>query len=169
MTIHMQSNATMTSALLPDLPGRADPALSAWNRHRTVPSEALLMPAREKLGRLPFLPTGWDGHRGVPTSPLAVAVLNGILVLLVADDGATPQVTPLSGGGVQVEWLVAGDSLQVEASPSGDLVVLGIDAGGTEVVDGEFNYYRPDEILIGQAQAYLEKISCHVEKRIVSN
>jgi hypothetical protein len=167
MTVYTYSNAT-THAPLPGVTPRPDPALSAWNRHRRVPREALLARVEEKLVRLLSLPQGWDGHRAAPTAPLAAAVLNGILDRLVVDDSATPQITPLADGGVQVEWLVAGESLQVDASPAGDLVLFATDSGGAEIVEGEFNYFQPDPILIDQARVFLEKISHHVENRIAS-
>ena len=48
-----------------------------------------------------------------------------------------PQICPLLTGGVQIEWLVGGASLEIEIGPSGDMGLLGVDAAGNVAVEGD--------------------------------
>jgi hypothetical protein len=147
-----------------------DPALSAWERgSRVVSREELLRAARAKLTRLTFLRAGWDGHRAMPTEVIATQVLNAVLVRVVRDDQPTPQIAPLADGGVQVEWLVEGRSVEIEVSPDGEVVVLAQQPDEPEyLIDAEFGFRRPDLSVIDHARDLLNTMASLLRVRDVT-
>lgn len=146
-----------------------DPAMGAWERGLSVddvPRELLLAHARSKVERLMNLSYGWDGHRGSPVTPIAAMAANGVMLRLLFDGAATPQVVPLPDGGLQVEWLVDGNSLVIHVDSAAEVTVLATAADGTEIVDGDFLAARPDMFTLDQAKRFLEKMSPHVRVRV---
>jgi hypothetical protein len=144
-----------------------DPAIRTWQRHPAdISRETLLQHAQAKLDRLMELPEGWDGHRATHPTPLAAMVVNGILEYLLFDDCATPQLAPRPDGGIEVEWLVGGVGVNVGVSPTGMAFVTVDDDQGNELVDGSFDFWAADYLLLDQARNYLEKLSHEVEHRV---
>lgn len=169
-TVRYESgNATVSPPSARITTSSDDFATRAWQRGTVAVSrDALLMSARGKVSRLTALPYGWDGHRAHPVGSLPAMVMNGLLGELVADDGATPQVAPMSDGGLQVEWLVSGDFVRIDVPVSGEVFVLAEDAAGNVFADGEFDWREPDRHVIDQARQFLNKISHNVEIRLAS-
>jgi hypothetical protein len=169
MTQVLIRGSATTGSLPPTIYTSADDAATrAWERGaRVVSKEALLDEAREKLSRLLQLPMGWDGHMGQALAPIAAMAMNGVLTELVRDGGPTPQLAPHPDGGIQVEWLVAGISLQIDVDTMGDVSVVGDEPGNAELVDGEFPYWAPDNWTLGKCQTLLEKMAGLVEKRLM--
>lgn len=166
--VQVETNATTRSGVDLIRTPADDPITRWWERgSRSAPRAQLLGVCRETLNRLIHLPKGWDGHRALPPTPTAIVVLNGVLEELVDDDGPTPQIAPLPDGGLEVDWLVAGSSLHVYVAPDGHVVELTAEeTPGNDVLDGEFPFWDPDVLLLGQAKAFLEKISHYVEARV---
>jgi hypothetical protein len=160
-------NFSVTGASARDYP-LEDVAMSAWTRHADTPRSVLLQMSRDKLQRLVELPEGWDSHRGRPVTILAASVLAGVLDSLVMDDVATPQIAPLPDGGVQVEWLVSGDSVEIDVSPEGAIVILATYSDGQSEVEAEFYHYAPDVDAIERSRMFLGKISQNVSHRLAA-
>ena len=160
-------NATLGGVNEPVRVPADDAPVRAWGRGEPLVSKGrLLASARTKINKLLRLQHGWDGHRASPTQPLAGMVVNSLLDHLLFDEAATPQLTPLPDGGLQVEWLVAGQSLEVEVGPTGDVLVTALDDTGVELVATEFAFWSPDIVGIDQARTFLEKISGDVRNRL---
>lgn len=109
----------------------------------------LMTVALESLNQLLRLRAGWDGMRATAVAPVAAVTAIQWLNLLADDETIPPQVFPLVNGGVQMEWLVNGESLELEVSPSGDVGVLGMDAAGNVLVEGDYPDLgsRPDFVV----------------------
>jgi hypothetical protein len=147
-----------------------DPATRAWERgSRGVPREHLLEAAREKLSRLMRLASGWDGHRGEPTTLIAAMVTNGLLTKLVQDDGPTPQLLPSPDGGVQVEWLVSGFSVHVDVDPAGEVLAAADEPTGSEIFSDEFPYWAPNAEILARCRVLLREMAEHLERRLPYN
>lgn len=146
-----------------------DPVLSSWERGGSgaATRDELLSAARAKLNRLTHLREGWDGHRASTMGLLPVMVLNGVLGSLVRDDQPTPQIAPMADGGVQVAWLVNGQSVEVEVSPEGQVVVFAYDdETGEYSIDDEFEYNSPDLMVIRAAREKLDRLASDVRVRL---
>jgi hypothetical protein len=120
---------------------------------------AFLEPALERLIALADLKRGWDSYDAEPISPIAVATARGLLMLVVGEVRhhiASPvrlHVLPLADGGVQLEWLTADASLEIEVRSDGTLGYLMAKRDADELV-GERDGVAVDEILERIRDAY---------------
>jgi hypothetical protein len=114
--------------------------------------------AARQLDRLINLPEGWDGGHAKPVLPTTAILAMQVLGLVTDDLTPAPHVFPLPDGGVQLEWLINGNGLEIEISPNGELGALGIDAGGLTQVDHEFGA-GTDTSSLKMTKSYLQTIS----------
>jgi hypothetical protein len=83
--------------------------------------------ALQKLGALMELPAGWDGHRGNLITSVAVTYTFNILGRIMQPGVPLPSITPLSYGGVQLEWHRKGWDVEIEVFGPGRLQVFARD------------------------------------------
>ena len=86
---------------------------------------------------------------------------------LLEDGSATPQATPDGQDGIDVEWLVNGNSLVINCVSDSEVHVWAEDASGVEVVAIETNsrWATTDDGLV-RAKEFLTEISGQVVNRI---
>jgi hypothetical protein len=86
----------------------------------------------EQLLQLLDLPVNWDsyGSRCIDRRAVASGIL--LLVQIMGEDVPTPQVCPVPGGGVQLEWQRANRALELEALPDGSVQFLTVDGDRME-------------------------------------
>lgn len=89
-----------------------------------------------ELNRLIELPERWDGHRGRLITYDAVKAAAQVAWLIMAERSAPPQLFPLWDGGVQIEWHVAHNQLEVEVDPTGEAHVIATDDEGHDLFEG---------------------------------
>jgi hypothetical protein len=94
---------------------------------------------------LKLLP-GWDGYRAAPLSVEAAKAGVEVLFAIADDLSLPPQLFPLSDGGLQLEWHVADDDLEIEVDSTGNAHTLATDAGGRIIVDQEVMPGEPDTL-----------------------
>ncbi len=111
-----------------------------------------------QLGSIIELREGWDGGRARPISPVSAIVALYLAALLVDDMLLLPQTFPLPDGGIQLEWLIDGNGLEIEISPSGEVSTLGVDSHGVTQIDTEFGA-ATDGRAIAAVRAYLGTIA----------
>lgn len=109
------------------------------------------------LNQLRALPPGWDGHRAPPITDEAVVAIVVVLQTLLNQGSVPPQLVPLPDGGVQADWLVAGNTLEIEAAGDGDVYLFAADADGTVVIEGP-----GDERTVDLAARRLDQFSARV-------
>lgn len=111
-----------------------------------------------QVNKLRLLTEGWNGrHAREITEAAAIgAVLAASLVAV--GHGARPQVFPLPGGGLQVEWHYAGRDLEIEVEADGSLHILVVDIEEQVVIDAEADdvYGGASELL--RAHAFLAEV-----------
>lgn len=78
---------------------------------------------------------GWDGHRAKPITEEAVESTIGLVFALCDDLSLPPQFFPLPDGGIQIEWHVGGEVVEVEIDASGDAHALVTNGTGAVIVD----------------------------------
>jgi hypothetical protein len=114
--------------------------------------------ASRQLDRLLNLPEGWDGDHAKTVLPTTAILAMQVLGLVAGDVTPAPHVFPLPDGGIQLEWLINGNGLEIEISPNGEFGALGIDAGGLTQIDHEFGA-GTDISALKMTKSYLETIS----------
>jgi len=115
--------------------------------------------AVEKLNQLLRLERGWDALGATQVSETASVAAILWLDLLAEDDTFSPQIFPLPNGGVQVEWLAGGESLEIEIGPQNTVGVLGLDAAGNVLVEGDYPDPHGSSELIMAARKHLSALS----------
>lgn len=108
----------------------------------------------------PLLQLGdrWDGAHARKVDEHAAIWSLWVIADLVPDVLVMPQMFPLPDGGIQLEWLIDGNGLEIDIAPSGDIGILGVDRSGFGRVDGEDRVgagFGPIE----EARAYLKEIA----------
>ncbi len=112
-----------------------------------------------KLNQLLQLERCWDALGAAQVAETAAGSAILWLDLLAEEDTFSPQTFPLSNGGVQVEWLAGGESLEIEIGPQGDVGILGLDAAGNVLVEGDYPDPHGAYELIMAARRHLSALS----------
>lgn len=99
--------------------------------------ERNLRRALADLERIATRQRGWDGGDGLPLTVAALVTAARLVVHLSRDDDLRPHLVPLSTGGTQLEWHVAGHSLEIEVDHRGRPHFLAVTAGGDVTLDEE--------------------------------
>jgi len=97
----------------------------------------LVQHVERELNRLWLLPLHWDGRRAAQITFTAAQGAVKTLAALVTPESPPPQFFPLPDGGVQVEWLIAGNSIEIEVEADGAIQVLAMNTAGDVVTEGE--------------------------------
>jgi hypothetical protein len=101
-----------------------------------------------ELNSLLELRAGWDGRRARAITLLATEATVRVLASLMNDTSAPPQLFPLPDGGLQVEWHVGGNSIEVETDASGEPHLLARASDGTMIAEGAIVLGEPDAQLL---------------------
>ncbi|KZS80333.1 hypothetical protein A4G29_11405 [Mycobacterium kansasii] len=94
-----------------------------------------------------------------------------LLNIVVASDGlATPQIAPTPDGGLDIQWLVSGDSLELTLDFEDCLSIVGRCDNG-EYVFGPYEWDFQDDVdtlvpILVSAGRFLEKISTGIQHRL---
>jgi hypothetical protein len=115
-----------------------------------------------ELNRLIDLGEGWDGGRARAVTLPALRTTVEVLARLLTQQSPRPQFFPLPDGGIQVEWLVAGNSVVIEVDAQGEAYVLATTSKDSEVADGIISRQTPE--LMRSVAKFLSALSNHVEK-----
>jgi len=92
-----------------------------------------LVTASSKLFAIAGLPDNWDTY-GSPSISSAVLGQSMRLLSQLSNLGfPAPKVLPSSGGGMQFEWEVEAQELEIEILPNGSTLFLFVDALGDEL------------------------------------
>lgn len=103
-------------------------------------------------------PSGWDGLRARPLARDAFVAAALLVVRLVRDDEMRPHLVQLPPGGIQLEWHVAGSSLEIEIDRRGLPHFLAVDAQGNVFLDDEPTpgWVEPDLV---KAERFLDSLA----------
>lgn len=144
--LHRRPNGGVRHVFL-EVPGQ-----SRWARPRWIDL------VEGELNQLVALPAGWDGRRALPVSSTALESLVGLLSLLMGDRTAAPQLFPLPDGGVQAEWHIGGNSVEVEIDGLGEAHVLADRATGEILAEGVVAL-NPGDSTLSTVRRFLTEIS----------
>jgi hypothetical protein len=105
----------------------------------------------EETSALLRLPPGWNSHNAAPVPPDAAVTALDIVVQTLFLGAPYPHITPLSSGGLQIEWHEPGIEIEASVDREGIVTVWCHDSqDGTEAefVDDEDAPHLLD--LVGQ-------------------
>lgn len=97
----------------------------------------VLKAAASQLRPLLQLDEGWDGAHARKVDQNAAVTSLWVIANLVSDIMVLPQVFPLPDGGIQLEWLIDGNGLEIDVAPAGEIGILGVDRDGRSHIDVE--------------------------------
>ena len=111
-----------------------------------------------ELNRLFALPPRWDDMSADEITIDAVQKLVAVLIRIANEGSPAPQLFPLLDGGIQAEWHVGGNDIEVEVNGLGEAYVLATRANDETVADGEVSPGRDDPV-IDAAATFLNELS----------
>lgn len=129
----------------------------AFDENRLLPLDGVrpeFLSSVRTLARLIQLPGNWDSYGSLPIQP--PAYFGALWLLLVLNDTAVsaPHIGPVSDGGIQLEWQLAGRELELEILPDGTIGYLSVnDRGEIETGDVEVGDTAQVQLLTGQLLA----------------
>ena len=112
---------------------------------------------KDQISNLKYLPEAWDGMWAKRITSRSISMAQQALQLVITSDELAPQIVPLPDGGVQLEWHVAGNDLEIEVDCSGDCFVLFIDSGNIPLAAGEFELHDKDAV--GKIREIIQRLS----------
>lgn len=111
-----------------------------------------------ELNRLFALPPLWDDLSADEITVEAVRSLVTVLVRISSEGSPAPQLFPLLDGGIQAEWHVGGNDIEVEVNAIGEVYVLATRANEETIADGEVSVPGNDPV-IEAAATFLNQLS----------
>jgi hypothetical protein len=93
-------------------------------------TSALLISLR-RIGELKRLPDDWDSYGSPRIQQLAAQRAVQVLSAAAIEGVRPPQIVPVSGGGLQIEWTSANRELEIEILPDGSIEYLIVEAEQT--------------------------------------
>jgi hypothetical protein len=87
-----------------------------------------LGPTLQSLSRLAKLPNNWDGYGSPPLTGDAIQAAHRLLKALEKIPLPTPQVCPVTGGGLFFSWQSENRELDLEVRPDGSTQYLAAEA-----------------------------------------
>lgn len=145
-----------------------------WRPEDSDASRSLLLThAQVRIAQLtsagaPGRDRGW---LPVPTS-VSTTVMALLDFLIKTDDLATPQIAPTPEGGLNVEWLVSGDSLSLTVDREGVSLIAEFDNGEFAFPPLSWDFQHDSSETLGRALAsaslFLEKISTGIQHRLLT-
>jgi hypothetical protein len=101
------------------------PAGAQWS---SVAPLATAPPWLKALAELARLPDNWDGYGSPPLQPRALSTAIRLLSAIDADELPTPELCPVTGGGIGITWQLPPRRLEIEVLPDGSLEYLAVAA-----------------------------------------
>jgi hypothetical protein len=165
-------SVTVTSATSGDWAGGIDDAhLHPWGPRNDafVSGQDLMSFAQRQIVHLMNLHHGWDHGDGVPVTPRSAKAALWLLgVLIFADNLATPQISPQSSGGLDIEWLVSGNHLSLAIGGDDVVTLWATNADGAEMFSFDSSGDPPLAFsnAMARARQFLFEISTGVHNRV---
>jgi hypothetical protein len=133
------------------------PGLPRWNRPWFVQY------VEAELNVLCALREGWDGHRAQPITINAIEGTVQVLGALMDQTSPPPQLFPLPDGGIQAEWHVAGNRIEIEIEGTGDAYLLADRSDGSTVAEGPATREDP-EGAVAAARDFLRALAARLAR-----
>lgn len=76
------------------------------------------------IAKLARLPDDWDGYGSSKIQPKALGTACDLVLAIQVEEPPTPHISPVPGGGIQLEWQTSTRELELEILPDGSIEFL---------------------------------------------
>lgn len=97
-----------------------------------------LKDSQDELHKLRELPENWDSYASPRIKDVSVKTTADLLIALAKFEMPKPQIFPVSGGGLQLEWQRNKRELEIEVLPDGSIEYLKVFEDG-EMIEGSID------------------------------
>src|SRR6266536_191214 len=102
-------------------------AQAVWNRSTPLSTSAeWLRDSLAMLKRLGEFSQGWDSYDSPPIAAPALSAANELILRAAEIRALRPEIQPVSGGGLQIEWRLASTELELMISPDGRVFYMSL-------------------------------------------
>lgn len=153
-----------------------DPATQRWVKQAWQPEvpptrDELLTYAQRRIAALTKADASRDALGWQPVSGAVASFAMALLNTVVDGDGrATPQVAPTKDGGLDIQWLVSGDSLEITVDLHDGISIVGrYDNGEYAISPVDWTFDEDAErlhVAVHSAREFLGKISTGIQHRV---
>lgn len=109
--------------------------------YRIFEDRSWLSSARRKLEELSKLPENWNTYGSRPIQAEAIETTAKLISDLIKLRMPEPNIFPVSGGGIQLEWENSNCELEIEIMPDKSIEYLIVDTEG-EIHEGQLPQYN---------------------------
>ena len=95
-------------------------------------AELAFLASLRRIAELKRLPEDWDSYGSPRIQQLAVQRAVEVVSAVAMEDVRPPQIVPVSGGGLQIEWTSANRELEIEILPDGSIEYLTVEGERTD-------------------------------------
>ena len=117
---------------------------------------------KRKIEGLLKLPEKWDGENSKPISLIAASTAEIITYIVSGDYSNLAQFFPTPNGGIQVEWFIDGNELEIEIDENGNATVVSVDDQGTKLLEHDFELRETD--ILRKIRQEVERLSRKLSK-----
>ena len=103
-----------------------------------------------RLKELRSLARGWDGYDAPPISPAVLAFSRSVLQSIMTPHCPPPSLVPTHGGGIQLEWHLAGGDVELMIYRPADAALSAFFSNGQDSIEEEplsSDFQRLSEVL----------------------
>jgi hypothetical protein len=101
--------------------------------------------ASGRLDELKLLAPNWDGYKSPKITEQALSSADFLLKAVHSDDLTVPRISPVTGGGIALEWKVGSRSVDFEILPTGAVEYLRVEGSSDHpesTEEGDFSLAR---------------------------
>jgi hypothetical protein len=95
-------------------------------------AKSALLASLRRIAELKSMPDDWDSYGSPRVQQLAARRAVGVVCAAATEEVRPPQIVPVSGGGLQIEWTSANRELEIEILPDGSIEYLAVEAERTD-------------------------------------
>ena len=111
----------------------------------------------QKIKSLLDLPQQWDGEHAERVTDAAGAVGVFVAFFLWGKYLDLAQFFPTATGGIQIEWFVNGNEVEIEIDKHGDVYCVSVDKTGSVVFDESINI--SDIMMLHKVKQEIERVA----------
>ena len=93
----------------------------------------------QKIKSLLELPKQWDGEHAERVTDIAAGTATLIAYFVSGCRVDLVQFFPTVTGGIQLDWFIDGNELEIEIDKDGNFLIVSVDKNGSKIYEQEFN------------------------------
>lgn len=102
-------------------------AAASRTKYSDVVNYSWQIEVQKRLQQLENLPKDWNSYGSIPPTSLVLHITRMLLTSIGDREMPAPDLSPVHGGGIQIEWHKANREFELEVFPDGHLEFLKIE------------------------------------------